>query len=843
MKSLKYFILLTFIVHFEIFSAKISPLNNQTYLLTSGSHGLRITHFGQAYIYSGSWTHIFHIKFPKILFENYKLPRPEFSCDDSHESIVCKSFSQLINNTINVTTGFNEMLHKKFSNVLDQQIPSSWTSRRKRSLFPFFGEALGYFFGTASKTDLNDIKDKFEILSKKLSNSDENTVILKNELIGLSEIVQKRTERVNKVFESIGQQLSEVSDELDEHFRHISILKNNAKLSLRIDDSIISTIIEMYNLVLYSLTVEDLEEALIQMRRGLLPSNLITPEVLKTILKKVQKSVRPLYTIGITDKNIDFYYILPLIRFSIVENGILLKLSIPLQTIETQTEFNLLKAMSNPIPCNYEFCLWKGRIDSSDIYLTLSLKERAWLTDKDNIDILGEVDLSTLSCITISGINLCYTLDRSLIQTTTICTKSLWIWDNSFIKNHCSFEISLKENYQPIRMSENSWILHKSIINNYDIICEQMGAKSGARSRLLTDWAEQVTVNENCYLRTDNYKLYGPLKERDNRLDTIPAKSPIFIFDNSFEKTKVDYNEIDNSFGKKSKEFKRLDTNEINDYLALDQKAITTVVDRIYTFADKMDSEMNVFHTERQNTNNFISWQTTINSLTKCGLFFTITVILIIFIRMGNGIYGIAPIIIAEIDRAEATRITARDTVYLWDSLTNDPFNFSLNLSLLICGIILFYAIHKFKFLRSMTHTIHYCNIEREFIINHLIISFQHTNYWSINPYIREIIIQFPIDCMNNLTDIRNIQIIGQKKVWQILQRDEKIIFRILSPVKLLVESQGTQMEKHQTVEIEMNQLNWMNGGRPRNMKAWNTYGDCNLSLYREMVCSSPPQF
>ena len=42
-------------------------------------------------------------------------------------------------------------------------------------------------------------------------------------------------------------------------------------------------------------------------------------------------------------------------------------------------------------------------------------------------------------------------------------------------------------------MGENIWILLRDVIKSYDIICEsRMGSKTGARTRALLEWAEEV---------------------------------------------------------------------------------------------------------------------------------------------------------------------------------------------------------------------------------------------------------------------------------------------------------------------------------------------------------------
>ena len=108
MKTLKYFSLLLFFVHIDLFHARISPLNNQSYLQTSGLHGLRITHFGQTHIYSGVWSHIFHIQFPDILFSDFSKTKITLNCKLDHGpyqdlEYICQRYNHLINITLFAT--------------------------------------------------------------------------------------------------------------------------------------------------------------------------------------------------------------------------------------------------------------------------------------------------------------------------------------------------------------------------------------------------------------------------------------------------------------------------------------------------------------------------------------------------------------------------------------------------------------------------------------------------------------------------------------------------------------------------------------------------------------------
>ena len=194
----------------------------------------------------------------------------------------------------------------------------------------------------------------------------------------------------------------------------------------------------------------------------------------------------------------------------------------------------------------------------------------------------------------------------------------------------------------------------------------------------MSDWAEEVTVDSNCYLRTEKFVLYGPLRKRDSRLDSVPTKAPIFIFDQKYDTPNLDHNTNDMTSvlcDRKPVTYKRFDANRVNNYLTLDSKTITTVVDSIYTYANDIDEKLNDLTINKQNTKHFISWQSAINTITKICLFYSTTFIVITLIRMSFGFYGIAPIIITELDSVEGKFIKTRNHVEFWQFISGDPFN------------------------------------------------------------------------------------------------------------------------------------------------------------------------
>jgi hypothetical protein len=113
MKTLKYFLFLVILVRSGIFTEPlISPLQNQTYLLSAGSHGLKVSRFGQAFVFSGYWSQIIEIQFPSILETNFTLPKISLNCRLQHFSTVyelCDRYNALLDATHNASISYNRL--------------------------------------------------------------------------------------------------------------------------------------------------------------------------------------------------------------------------------------------------------------------------------------------------------------------------------------------------------------------------------------------------------------------------------------------------------------------------------------------------------------------------------------------------------------------------------------------------------------------------------------------------------------------------------------------------------------------------------------------------------------
>ena len=219
-----------------------------------------------------------------------------------------------------------------------------------------------------------------------------------------------------------------------------------------------------------------------------------------------------------------------------------------------------------------------------------------------------------------------------------------------------------------------------------------------------------------------------------------------------------------------------------------------------------------------QNTKNFITWQSTLNALTKIALFLTISTIIVILIRKGYGIYGINAIIFTEFDGIECKTSLDRNNVLFWNSFSSDPYSTALNLILLLIGFILFYVTNKFRYFRILRHSVHYSVLEREFKENFIIISFFIINCCSFRPYVKEIIIQYPIDNLKPAEESGDLKVLTNSKIWQIYKKDENVMFRTLNPIKICIDSGNDNYVRNLFVEFGLKDLRWLERSIPEDM-------------------------
>ncbi len=251
--------------------------------------------------------------------------------------------------------------------------------------------------------------------------------------MGITWLVDTRTRQVNKVLMALGTHLSKIDSQFNVFWDHINNNFDGSALTfyLNMIEALNSAISLVYNVALLSSVYNSWEHALLQLRQGVLPLNVIPFTELKPILNKVEASVRPNYDFAIDHDLWTEYYLIPLTTVSITRENIFIRLTIPLKRADSPVSYNILSSITSPIPCTHTACSFNERITNTSKYLALNINSTSWIADHSNTRILGEVNLFDLNCIPIGNSQLCYSFESAIIADPSMCTKALWDWNEA----------------------------------------------------------------------------------------------------------------------------------------------------------------------------------------------------------------------------------------------------------------------------------------------------------------------------------------------------------------------------------------------------------------------------
>jgi hypothetical protein len=425
-------------------------------------------------------------------------------------------------NIVRLADSVNDVYRNIANEVRDTQF-----IRSRRAILPFVGEILKELFGSAIDKDTNKLNKKMEAIQHLILSQHNSTKILEKEFLGITRLVDTRTRQVNKALMALGTHLSKIDSQINVIWDHINDNFDGSALTfcLNMIEALNSAISSVYNVTLLSSVYNSWEHALLQLREGVLPLNVIPFTELKPILDKVEASVRPNYELAIDHDSWAEYYLIPLATVSITSEDIFIRLTIPLKRADSPVSYNILSPITSPIPCTHTACSFNERIANTSKYFTFNIKSTSWIADHSNTRILGEVNLFDLNCIPIGVSQLCYSFESAIIAYPSMCTKALWNWNEAQILNNCHFELTPTAIYRPIKVMDNAFVLHKDELKHYDMICP---GKSSGRQVLKT-WAELVIIENGCYLIATGIMLQGPVTGHTSSF--INARSPKFVFD------------------------------------------------------------------------------------------------------------------------------------------------------------------------------------------------------------------------------------------------------------------------------------------------------------------------
>ncbi len=278
--------------------------------------------------------------------------------------------------------------------------------------------------------------------------------------------------------------------------------------------------------------------------------------------------------------------------------------------------------------------------------------------------------------------------------------------------------------------------------------------------------------------------------------------------------------------------------NKYGNYLQLNPGATTAAMDNLWLASEDFADNLNSLKHIQQHTINSVTWQGIMHSFTKVVVFWVFTSITITIIRLGHNIIGISPVILV-VEGSEAYQFNrGTDSISYWDTVVHDPLNPIINTILIITGFVIVVGIIKFKWFIKLRVISHYGVLEgssRKYENNdHLIMNIiLNTKHW-LNGYIREIVIKYPLSCLDTSVNIGNVSIIGATKLWFIKEKNGELLFSTISPVRFSIDLQiGGKTIRAENINFRLSSINWMEGGKPIGFDKANVHGVCHLDYIR----------
>ena len=506
-------------------------------LLEMAKNGISTRQYGDGYLFDNIWAQLFVLDLPSF----------DSSLFQQIHSLDCIEFISLINDNITKdlfkgrTDGLSQILQDTCSGVeetIGNQInitietarlaiddfKSRQLSRNKREILTLVAVggaiALGSLFvGWMSKNtyDINDLYNKFEGLSSQVDLNTKNTIILRDQLIGISNALAESNQILNKKIDLLanavqtqidslayilGQQIDKIaSDQFTLAILTFHTLFKTLKVTSAQQTSTI--ILDMINV--WDVIFGDL-------RRSVLSHSLVSWKNLKPILENIQESVESNYRLGIPFSKFELYYRFELINYQIIPetNKLFIFMQIPLSRPQRAQKFQLLAIRAMGIPCLGSLCSIFPAKEEAVQLLSIDQMEKLWVVNQN--EIYREAQISDFSCILTGSGRTCFTFNFETLTIPTDCDKNIIHWNDTNVLSKCKFVQKSKREYMAIPLSRYRYVIHPDIIKKYTLICngrENQEIKPQGFATLL-----EIPAKCQAFLADIDTTLMGPYDKR-----------------------------------------------------------------------------------------------------------------------------------------------------------------------------------------------------------------------------------------------------------------------------------------------------------------------------------------
>lgn len=412
---MRYFISIVFLLlhTFVVFSLK-GTLRDIRYLNQAASHGLQLSRQGSALVFKTEWSHIVKLEWPPIyellwrprrlscaMFSSRKIPKrkwfnltehdrpPPHDINDGLRSI-CRSVNIALSDLAITVNELYTSISKEVKQTHIGRHERSFRMRNKRGLLPFVGQIAKELFGVGTEKDQNKLQREIEKLEFMISSQNRSTANLAKSFLGMSAMVDKQSKRFNHAITLLGDHMRVLDGQFERIWTvvdDIELYDEQAINSLfNIVEGLGLAISAMHNVTLLTNIFASWESALIQLRQGYIPLNVIPWSVLKEILLEIEKEVAPSYSLGIEFDDWENYYLLQLVTVSLTAEHAYVKIAVPLKAKGSKIKYDIINPVSHPIPCHSEVCTFKKKLNNDTKFIQLNLNSHVWLINTEDSD-------------------------------------------------------------------------------------------------------------------------------------------------------------------------------------------------------------------------------------------------------------------------------------------------------------------------------------------------------------------------------------------------------------------------------------------------------------------------
>ena len=544
------------------------------YLLPAAAHGLHFKDTGEAYIFFDNFDHFVKIDIPeKHTFEKFHVSncaanyvyylhmyanesRPHLEYENTPQYLFCSQQAVYYNKQIEDFQLIIESSYEAFEEKI----------RGKRSILgvigavlaipvvaggiaggvagAFTGAAAGYIAGRqAAKAVVAKVEEKLKNLENRVTVNENKIQVMSDSLLGFSKtIIQLEkdtnnkmsvlTTKVNQQIQNVEIHLAKIAKEQLEQNNRINFVEYSRKLEARLSTHYGAQLNSLQNEMYLELDkYRVLEDTFNNLATGQLSRNLIGFNKMREILNTIKLQLHTIYELGIPIESLAVYYSLPIYSYVITKEDDKYKMyvymRIPLKGLRGTNRYRVVTPSTSAFPCYDDKCLLQFSRQNGSLQ-KFELEQTSYLISPITNNLIYETNMDNFECQHSLNGRLCFTFYPTLLQEPSPCTRSIHKWNENGIIRWCPIRPAAIEEYKVKSLKRNVYVLHKDLIDHYELTCYS----ETATQHVVSGWVESVEIPTNCeiYIPNTHQRLFGPYSKdyaSIESLDIFTARSTL----------------------------------------------------------------------------------------------------------------------------------------------------------------------------------------------------------------------------------------------------------------------------------------------------------------------------